>query len=419
MYLDSLNVLECPFCGSPLALQPDPPAQADGDRVRDGILACQCCAFPVVAGIPYLVADEAARRAMTLLGERAGDEALLALLDPGGQRRSAVSGLLGDANSRSFEGCLEVLRPNLEGEYLLHRFSDPTFLGAAAISTALVRAVVPRDGHVLDVCGGTGHLARRIAAVSPARRVTVADLGFWRLWLARRFVAPECEFVCCDANGPLPFVRGAFAYAGCTDAFHYIWHRRQLAGEMARLLAPGGVALLGHVHNALVDNPSAGMPLDPRGYRRLFAPLPARLFRDSDLLRAALAGSDIDLSADADDETLAGEAALVVVASSDSSVFRPHRQAPRTSGSRLRINPLYEADRRGGDVTLTLRFPSAHYEEEFGGCQQYLPRQVTMPAAALDRALHGEDEIRHDERWRYVLLDLPDRYTSGGDDAPV
>ena len=63
----------------------------------------------------------------------------------------------------------------------------------------------------------------------------LADLYFAKVWLARRFTAPGCEPVCCDGNAPMPFARGAFGFAMCTDAFMYIWTKRQFVGEMERL----------------------------------------------------------------------------------------------------------------------------------------------------------------------------------------
>ena len=66
----------------------------------------------------------------------------------------------------------------------------------------------------------------------PADGTVLADLFFWKSWLARRFTTPECEPVCCDANIPLPFAREAFSLVVLSDAFPYIWHKRLVAEEM-------------------------------------------------------------------------------------------------------------------------------------------------------------------------------------------
>ena len=53
-------------------------------------------------------------------------------------------------------------------------------------------------------------------------------------WVAKRFMAPGCEPVCCDGNAPLPFARGAFGLALCTDALMYLWTKRLFVGEIRR-----------------------------------------------------------------------------------------------------------------------------------------------------------------------------------------
>src|SRR5205085_2989772 len=141
---------------------------------------------------------------------------------------------------------------------------------------AVVRAVgsvvlgpSTRSGRrAIDICGGSGHVTRSLVALSSAPPV-LADLFFAKVWLARRFTAPGCEPVCCDGNAPMPFARGAFGYAMCSDAFQYIWTKRQLIGEMARLVdnpEPGAV-VINHTHNQLTWTPSQGQPLSPGAYR--------------------------------------------------------------------------------------------------------------------------------------------------------
>ena len=87
-------------------------------------------------------------------------------------------------------------------------------------------------GGVLDLCGGTGHLTRSLCEC--VNDVVLADLSFAKLWLAKRFIAPRCRPICCDAGEPLPFAPGTFALIFCSDAFHYVWRRRMLASRWER-----------------------------------------------------------------------------------------------------------------------------------------------------------------------------------------
>jgi SAM-dependent methyltransferase len=222
--------------------------------------------------------------------------------------------------------------------------------------------------------------------------------------------------VCCDANAPLPFARASFDLVGCTDAFHYIWQRRLLASEMARLASSGGLVVLGHVHNARVENPSAGMPLDPAGYRRLFAPLETRLFRDGDLLRSALARAAVDLSGTASDDDVAGEAALAVIASADAGAFRRYPSTRAAAHALLGVNPLYGVEAEGDEMRLTLRFPSTEYEDEFAGCQAYLPPRVALSRQQYDDLVNGRDAgPDRTAGLRHVFIDLPEAYLAPRD----
>ena len=136
---------------------------------------------------------------------------------------------------------VEALGPNFEGGYFLYRFSDPTYVVAQAVVRSIAGAVLHGRRRAVDVCGGSGHLTRSLMDLSSPPPV-LADLYFAKVWLARRFTAPGCEPVCCDGNAPLPFARGAFGYAMCSDAFQYIWTKRQFIGELTRLVATPGDA---------------------------------------------------------------------------------------------------------------------------------------------------------------------------------
>jgi hypothetical protein len=248
----------------------------------------------------------------------------------------------------------------------------------------------------------------------------LADLYFSKVWLARRFVAPGCEAVCCDANAPLPFARGAFRYAMCADAFMFIWTKRQLVQEMLRLIdhpdasVPGAV-VIGHTHNALVWSPSHGNTLPPQGYRDLFETLDPRLFAEGDLFADALARGALDLSRRDPDDRLDHDPALVIVASRPAraaEIFRPHPLdlSPGAPGA-LRVNPLYVAEPLGDRVRLRLQFPSEDYAEEFGACRQYLPDEVVVEAADLAALVDGRvPAALADLVPRRVILDLPRRY---------
>ncbi len=406
------DIVRCPYCGGRLELVESLFHVRRGDEVLDGILGCQCCIFPVVDGIPVLHLQEKATAARDRI--QAGD--------PRGARRLMIGAEAEDDRlDRLFEGepttyreVVEALGPSFEGGYFLYRFSDPTYIVAEAAVRAIGQTVLAGGGRAIDLCGGSGHLTRAMLDLTPEPPV-LADLFFAKLWLARRFTAPGCAPVCCDGNAPLPFARGAFAFAACIDAFMYIWTKRQFVGEMARLIdnpqAEPGAILIGHAHNERTWSPSHGQPLPPEGYAALFETLPARLYGESRLFDDVIAGGPLDLSRRSSFDELEPEPALTIVASARPGIFAPHPLAgpPRAPGV-LRVNPLYDATPEGGRLRLRLRFPSEDYEQEYGACRAYLPEEVVLDEEAVKALSSGAGGGLEDLIRRRVVLNLPPRY---------
>jgi len=408
MDLSLLDLLRCPFCGTHLDLVDNEALVRDGSRVLWGVLGCQCCAFPVLDGIPVLIADDPTRAAMHAMEAGRKEEALASVLGLDVSAAERLHALLEGATA-TYRDALEIISPDAEGTYFVYRFSDPTFV----LAEALVRAIGAggRTARAIDLCGGSGHLTR-VLAEQCAEPVVVADVFYWKLWLAQRFTAPSCAPICCDANHPLPFAAGTFPLVVLSDAFPYIWHKRLLAGEMLRLAGDRGTILMPHLHSSLGFNFSAGMTLTPEAYRDLFAPAQPRLFRDSDLLGDVLGHTAIDLSRDVTPEQAGDEPSVTLVASRDPDLFRKHAaHDPGALAGELRVNPLYRVEQRGVQATLTLAFPTPEYEEEFGAVRRYLPETLTLDAdlrGALTPSQFGAAYT--DLRRRRVLLDTPPRY---------
>jgi hypothetical protein len=318
------------------------------------------------------------------------------------------------SESATYRELVDALGPTFEGGYFLYRFSDPTYVVAEAVVRAVAGTVLENGGRAVDLCGGSGHLTRLLLGPSTPAPI-LADLYFAKVWLARRFTAPGCEPVCCDGNSPLPFARGAFRFAMCSDAFQFIWTKRQFIGEMTRLIdGPGepGAVLINHTHNERQWSPSFGNPLSPEGYRDLFETLEPRVFAEAGLLGDVVRGGPLDLSRRDPAGLLDADPALTIIATRRADVLRPHplETAPVRLGE-LRINPLYAVDADGDQLRLRLRFPSDDYEQEYAACRQYLPETLVLDRAAARITNEGPlspalaDLVR-----RRVIIDLPKSY---------
>jgi hypothetical protein len=143
--------------------------------------------------------------------------------------------------------------PDGEGDYYVRRFGDPTFIVADGIARAVARVVGPSSAgrRFVDVCSGCGHLARTLDTLRShdAPPVMALDASFWRLQVMRRFIAPDADAICMDANLALPLASHSASLAICNDAFSYVWSKRALSADMQRLVHPQGAVVLTHVHS--------------------------------------------------------------------------------------------------------------------------------------------------------------------------
>jgi len=421
MHTSTFDILRCPYCGNRLDLVTSSFNETSGDEINTGILGCQCCVFPVIDGIPVMHLQPNATIARELVEQGKPVEARRAMfgLDDVPTIAERVDALIASPDA-TYRQIVEAFGEHLEGGYFLYRFADPTFIVGHALVRAVAGTVLRDGGRAVDICGGSGHLTRSLMDLSSSSPV-LADLYFAKVWLARRFTAPGCEPVCCDGNSPMPFARGAFRYAMCSDAFMYIWTKRQFVLDMLRLIddrskgAGPGAAMISHTHNQCTWTPSHGQPLTPEGYRNLFENEQPRVFGESGLFADVVRGGPLDLSRVDSEKTLEAEQALAIVASRHPGVFVPHplEPPPTQPSGEFVVNPLYVAEpsQDAAAARYRLRFPSEDYEQEYGACREYLPLDVSIARTDLDALAAGRvppgarDLVR-----RRVVVDIPLRY---------
>ena len=386
--------LRSPVSGQ--ALRPDTPhSLAAGDE-----------RWPVLEGIPFLRADrrDLADDAIASLDRGRVEDALVALLadqdnwaktpppSEADRRRLAQH-----ADTLSFRAAMDLLAFGPVGTYFAHRWSDPTFLSGLALAESH-RA----PGSIFELACGAGHYLRAFAtgtthaeaaAVTPDSNiegVTGADIVFSKLWLARRYVAPKAWLICFDAGEPWPFADASFATVFCHDAFYFLPNKRHIVDEMRRIGT--GPILVGHAHNALVDNLSAGSPLPPAGYAALFGD--ATLYDDRELT-AALVDARAPCPATADTLATAPAISLAANASAARPIIAGLAMPP--PGAFLRRNPLYDG--------VTIRWPSTRYETEYGPLATY-PVEASGPDHAIAGASLDTDALAR----RRILVDLPAKW---------
>jgi len=135
---------------------------------------------------------------------------------------------------------------------LLHRFLDGRWTTEdVGTLTGLLRPWVPEGGSLLDLGGGSGGLAVRLAGSLHAR-VTILDPT--PEMLARVPAHPALD-VRLGGSEDVPFPDGSFDAVLVSDAFHHFRDLERSVAEMVRVTRPGGGLLI--------------LEIDPGGWRRL------------------------------------------------------------------------------------------------------------------------------------------------------
>lgn len=384
-------------------------------RVSDYVLAGDHAAadavarWPVVDGIPFLRPDRDALRRAALADLDRGDvdaarARLLADQDPfaplAPPAHAECLALADDvrAGRATLREAMRRLGFGPVADYFAHRTCTPTFLSGLGL---LAQHGRPR-GPVVDVACGIGQFVRELAA----RQVPAIglDLVFAKVWLARRFLAPEAVLVCGDATRPpLALASGAPATVFCHDAFYFLPDKARAARAFLDLAGSDGRVLVGHAHNAAVDHGVAGTPLVPERYGALFPG--ATLFDDAAFAGAALQGRP----ARPQDASALGAVEAVSLAwpVRPSSPFWHGLLVP-PDGAGLVLNPLLQED---ADGRLAPLWPSARFAAEYVDAG-YLHDPPVLARDAR-RALDGSPangRVRAELVRRRVLLAIPERW---------
>lgn len=443
--------LSCPFCGGNLR-------RAEVGNADYGILVCHCDRYPVVAGIPILKKGQ-----IGIAGELVSD--VVAMIDGGRYHQALLSMILPPPplSPTLAPGWIQSL-PSVKGirrlkhrlhsqraadwreraaqlltstdvkttacdfldlyyhrsafktddgyDYFALRFGQPRYLVALSFTSLITEPEKP----LLDLACGFGHITQALVRRARGQSVIGVDHNFFGLYVAKRFIAPEAEFVCCVADGPLPFPKSFFSATFCSDAFHYFSNKLLSISELKRVTQENGLIIVVWMHNALWRCPHDGQPLLPEGYQALVADLPHRLVGDCDVLQRYLEKLGPALAQVTEMASLNSQPLLSIIASKRLDVFKDYGAFPvwPHAEGRLGINPLYKivATSNGcAQVQLLRSFPSTFYIEDHQPSTAYLPEAVQAQENVLsDLAagkLTGDVQKLIDQ---FVAVGIPERY---------
>ena len=383
--------LRSPVTGQRLRADTPHSLRADGDE-----------RWPVVEGIPYLRVGRQAlvSDVLELLDSDYEDEALVLLLgdrngeadgpEPDGE---AVRALVARRETASLREALDQLGFAAVRDYLVHRWTDPTFLAGLSLLEAHWNA--PKCAFDLG-CGIGSYL---FALSDRGFLVSGADVVFAKLWIARNWVLPRpSQLICFDAAIGWPIEEAPVDLVMCHDALSLVEARGEVVECLRRTAGEDGWLVASHIRNQQHGGAVPGRPMSPAEVEELF---PDGLVYDD----AELTGALVEARAPAPHPIAElGQAEAVSV------VFGPGmRPAPRAvrdglalpkPGATLRRNPLYRATGQGD---YEIAWPSPRYAEEYG-TRATFPLRSRAPDEA---AFSPETETMARRR---ELVELPERW---------
>ncbi len=363
--------------------------------------------FPVIEEIPFLRAnrDDLCREVLGKLD--AGDEigaTILLLRDQDDWVTSAPPSVedlqsLFDNETLTLRDAMQHLKYGAVADYFAYRWSDPTFLSGLCL---LENHLPPSCEKVFELCCGIGHYLREFDL--RGIQATGADVVFSKLWLARKFVAPNAKLVCCDANFDFPFADKSFDAAFCHDAFYFLPEKRRVASELKR--ATNGAILIGHAHNSEAENFSSGAAVSVAEYAAMFEnPV---LYDDAELTRALIENRKPN-ARNVEELKMTEAVALATNERNETSSVNFNLPLPKQS---LRINPLLDAG--NFEVFSAPKYPSERYEKEYAPLLDYLILKDENVSPSVHKTMRNADWSR-DEKLidlarRRIFLDLPENW---------
>jgi SAM-dependent methyltransferase len=426
-----LQCLQCPYCGSALQMVLGTgDSNAHENDAAYGVFRCGCSEYPIVHGIPILQHIEGLETVTALIRSRRFHEALkltLVVFRMKWAHRTVVQrfryermcGKLVSSNSACFEEAVRWIRqPQTFADYLFHRYANPSFLASIAPIMSLADLSTCRPGAlVLDMGCGAGHSSFLMGQLFPNLEVVCADQDFSNVYLSQRFMSPNRLHLCIDAELPSPLPDRCIDALFCLDSFHYMKCKRLFVTELKRITHTNSYWLFPHLHNALQENITAGIPLTPEAYLDCFAGLGARLFTEKNLLHALANNHVAELDAPAQTSEVEAAGVLTLVAGPE-GLWRKHRGFPErllNTGRGLVINPIYKRMAIGDDVLFSFCWPNSTMKAECADAQMVMPDSYRISRHKLEALIAGRN-VDHSYLSelvsKFVLVSLPTNYTN-------
>jgi len=434
-FLDSLR---CPHCGSQFDIELI--IEQNKNELTTGVVRCECSEFPILEGILDLNAGALDCQIVSLVKERKVEEATIRSLS--GNYRSDLQFVNSSNSIFSFGSALlsqlvknrkyrnnskfyalykrstpffYLLGNEIYDKYLKQRFSSESFWSLYPFIPVLKN----KKERILDLSCGMGHSSFIISKYIKPQQLCCADKSYRFLYLARKYFAPDADFVCLDANSPLPFKERIFSSVLMLDSFHNVTERMLLANEMKRVIFPQGLLLLLHLHNSLTKNlgDSFLYSMTPKAWVNLFETQDFRCkaIPQGQILNDFLFHNVLDLATEPAQNILNSSNAIALLATSDESVFRTYENVKLDFLSlrdNLIINPIYDIKQNGHKIEISRPSSIDAFGDYLVFSEKFLPKKDEIPSKFFTgrHVVTSDSDIISDLMAKFIVVNVPKNY---------
>lgn len=439
MKIALLDILRCPYCGSEFVVKNN--YQGSKNEINNGELKCECNHYPVLDGILNLRGMHSEQHVLNLLNKGKAESALPFLLTEHIEALSQFASFLKSKSifssvfSQPLKALLSYLFWRNDSKYINTKSSFIRLLGNSSWELYLKHRFIEQSmwsfypflhllkknkGIVLDLGCGTGHASFLIRGHVQPNELICVDHNFKNLYLAKNYIVDDAQFICLDSNSPLPFKDNVYDSILLLDALHYVKNRLLLASEIERILSPSGFFMILHLHNSMKNNLSAGQPMKPLSWCRLFEHSFIKAFPEKRLVEDFIYRDKLDLTMDYSESELNEADAISIIGTDNAkplfNVFEGVLSEFIQQRSNLIINPIYKLYRKKDKILLRRGSLAENFRKEYPVTVDYLPEQCFVPFLAVDS--NGGKVVKEklmetnleELMRRFIIINVPHHY---------
>jgi len=307
---------------------------------------------------------------------------------------------------------IDLLGKGFADTYFKQRFSSESFWSLYPFLPLFAE----KKERILDLSCGVGHSSFVLEKYVKPNQLFSCDYSYKSLYLAKKYFAPNAEYICLDSKLALPFKTGIFSAVSMLDAFFYI-RSNELAHEMQRVASSIGLLLLLHVHNSLaynLGNPLQG--LTPKNLAQLFENkrFKTKLMPEKRVLGDFLQNDELRLNEQYSQAELDSSNATILL-NTQGEIAESYKNVQTDFlkvNNNLIINPLYEIIKK--DNTVLLKRPSgvSVFGDNLPTSEEYLPKEVEVQTTNLNgrRVEITSPETLKELQKKFVLINVPEKY---------